>query len=457
MEKWLASTGKPFWSKFFNLALPVSLQSMMFAALGMFDVMMVASLGNAEIAAVGLGGKVFFFNLLTVFGISGAINILGAQYYGAGEPEGIRKILVQSIIWALLINGIFALFYTLNPSFFVALSSEDPQLIELGATYLQITGWTILITAIIVPLESALRVNNDVMAPTVIGVLAIIINVIFNIILIFGAGPIEAMGVAGAAWATVIGRLSQLIIMMLYIKYKRRAILPSSEEIKEALKKSEMFKFMKFVFPILFQHAGWALGILVYSLIIATMGTEALAIHSLVAPIEGVFLSAFFGLSSACGIMVGHELGANKFERAWYQSWTAVYTGVFLALSTAALLAVNQYYLLAFLQQHAFENSQLIVNVSLVLALGLSLKVHNMMGINGVLKSGGDIKYSAFIDLFGLWIIGIPAAILSAIVWQWPLHWVLLMMLSEEIVKSILTIQRMIKKRWLINLVTKDG
>ncbi|MCP5077036.1 MAG: MATE family efflux transporter, partial [Psychromonas sp.] len=172
MEKWLASTGKAFWSKFFNLALPVSLQSMMFAALGMFDVMMVASLGNAEIAAVGLGGKVFFFNLLAVFGISGAINILGAQYYGAGESNGIRKILIQSISWAILINIAFALFYTLHPSFFVGLSSEDPQLIELGATYLQITGWTILITAIIVPLEGALRVNNDVMTPTVIGILA---------------------------------------------------------------------------------------------------------------------------------------------------------------------------------------------------------------------------------------------------------------------------------------------
>jgi len=453
MEKWLASTGKPFWSKFFNLALPVSLQSMMFAALGMFDVMMVASLGNAEIAAVGLGGKVFFFNLLAVFGISGAINILGAQYYGAGESNGIRKILIQSITWALIINGGFALFYTLNPSFFVGLSSEDPQLIELGATYLQITGWTILITAIIVPLEGALRVNNDVMAPTVIGVLAIIINVIFNVILIFGAGPIEAMGVAGAAWATVIGRMSQLLIMMLYIHYKRPTLIPTLAEFKDAVEKSEMFKFMKFVFPILIQHAGWALGILVYSLIIAAMGTQALAIHSLVAPIEGMFLSAFFGLSSACGIMMGHELGANKFERAWYQSWTAVYTGVFLALSTAGLLALNQHYLLDFLQAHEFENSQLIVNVSLVLALGLALKVHNMMGINGVLKSGGDIKYSAFIDLFGLWCIGIPAAILGALVWELPLHWVLLMMLSEEVVKALLTIQRMFKKRWLTNLV----
>lgn len=454
MEKWLASTGKPFWSKFFNLALPISLQSMMFAALGMFDVMMVSSLGNAEIAAVGLGGKVFFFNLLTVFGISGAINILGAQYFGSGESNGIRKILTQSIAWSLLINIVFALFYTLNPSFFVALSSEDPQLIELGATYLQITGWTILITAIIVPLEGALRVSNDVMAPTVIGILAIIINVIFNVILIFGIGPIEAMGVAGAAWATVIGRMSQLIIMLLYIHYKRPSLIPTFVEIKEAIEKSEMFKFIKFISPILIQHAGWALGILVYSLIIAAMGTEALAIHSLIAPIEGMFLSAFFGLSSACGIMMGHELGANKFERAWYQSWTAVYTGVLLALSTAGLLAFNQQHLLDFLQQHEFENSQMIVNVSLVLALGLALKVHNMMGINGVLKSGGDIKYSAFIDLFGLWCVGIPAAILGALIWQWPLHWVLLMMLSEEVVKALLTIQRMFKKRWLTNLVS---
>ncbi|MCP5076954.1 MAG: MATE family efflux transporter, partial [Psychromonas sp.] len=268
------------------------------------------------------------------------------------------------------------------------------------------------------------------------------------------AGPIEPMGVAGAALATVIGRVSQLIIMMIYIKFKCPTLIPTLSEFRGAVEKSEMFKFMKFIFPILIQHSGWALGILAYSLIIAAIGTEALAIHSLVAPIEGMFLSAFFGLSSACGIMMGHELGANRFERAWYQSWTAVYTGVFLALSTAGLLALNQQYLLDFLVQREFENSQLIVNVSLVLALGLALKVHNMMGINGVLKSGGDIKYSAFIDLFGLWCIGIPAAILGALFWNLPLHWVLLMMLSEEVVKALLTVQRMFKKRWLTNLVT---
>lgn len=453
MQQWLAATGKPFWSKFFKLALPVSLQSMMFAALGMFDVMMVASLGSAEIAAVGLGGKVFFFNLLAVFGIAGAINILGAQYYGAGEPEGIRKILVQSIAWSLLINGLFAIFYTLKPDFFVAISSEDPKLIALGATYLQITGWTILVTAVIVPLEYALRVTNDVMAPTIIGFLAIVINIVFNIILIYGAGPIPAMGVAGAAWATVIGRFSQLVIMTLYIHYKRPNLLPNLSDAKIALQKTGMIKYFKFVLPILIQHKGWALGILVYSLIIAKMGTEALAIHSLIAPFEGMFLSAFFGLSSACGIMIGHELGANKFDRAWYQSWTAIYTGVLLALCITVLLALNHNNLRDYLESRHFANSGMIIDVCLVLSLGLVLKVVNMVGINGVLKSGGDIKYSAFIDLFGLWAVGIPAAILGALVWKLPLHLVLLLILSEEVVKVLLTVTRMLKKHWLNNLV----
>lgn len=456
MQNWLASTGKAFWIKFFTLALPVSLQSMMFATLAMFDAIMVATLGNAEVAAVGLGGQVFFLNLLTILGIASTVNILGAQYYAVKNTIAIRSVLIKSIAWCLLINIPFAFLYLFNPGFFVSIASEDTQLIELASTYLQITGWTILITSIVIPLENILRTMTDVMVPTAIGFITILINLLFNYILIFGAGPIEAMGVAGAAWATVIGRLSQLVMISAFIYFYRASLIPSIDEIKNSLQKNPMLKFFIFIWPILIKHMGWALGVLCYSLIITAMGTEALAIYALIAPIEGIIGAGFMGFSTACGILLGHELGVNNFKRAWYQSWTALYAAVLMATLIGIIVYFSQYIIRDFLYTTDLKNIDLIINVILVMSLGLGIKVHNAIAINGILKSGGDIKYSAFIDIFGLWVFGIPAVLFAALYLKLPLHWVLFFMLAEEVAKFILSFLRMTKKKWLNNLIDKE-
>ena len=93
------------------------------------------------------------------------------------------------------------------------------------------------------------------------------------------------------------------------------------------------------------------------------------------------------------------------------------------------------------------------VNVTLVMALGMILRVFNMVGIGGVLKSGGDINYSIFIDLFGQWAIGIPLAYFTALVLGWPLEWVLMIVLLEELAKIVLTSQRIQSKKWINNLI----
>ncbi len=105
------------------------------------------------------------------------------------------------------------------------------------------------------------------------------------------------------------------------------------------------------------------------------------------------------------------------------------------------------------LQRADTPNLAMSLNVTMVLALGLFLKVFNMVGIGGVLRSGGDIKYSIFIDLFGQWGIGIPLAIFTGVFLGWPLHWVLMAILAEEVVKVGLTAYRIRGRKWLANLV----
>ncbi|RJG51267.1 MATE family efflux transporter [Motilimonas pumila] len=450
------ATDSGFLRKLWQLALPVSIQSLLFSLLGLVDILMVGQLGEAEVASVGLGNRVFFFNLLIIFGLSGGVSVLAAQYYGKGEVAGVRRCLVLAIIAAVAVSLPFALWYTINPEQIMAFASDDQKLITLGGQYLQITGISILLTAIVVPIEASLRAVGDAKTPTNIGIIAIIINVFLNWLLIFGNWGFPALGVEGSAWGTTISRVLQTIILIAYVLRKRRIVVFNWVDVRMALAKKEIMRFSKIAVPLLIHDGFWAFGVLIYSFIYGRIGTEELAVMSMLASVEGTIFALFVGFAVACSTMLGHELGADKFDDAWQQSWVfIIFSPIFALLMTATIILFKDQLANVF---SGFEGDTLnsAIRVLIIMALALSIKVLNMVGIMGVLRSGGDVNYSIFIDLFCMWCIGIPLAFVAATVWGWPLYLVYLCSLSEEIVKAFMVIFRVHRKKWLKNLVHDD-
>ncbi len=447
------ATDRQFLKKLWQLALPVSIQSLLFSLLGLVDILMVGQLGEAEVAAVGLGNRVFFFNLLIIFGVTGGVSVLASQFFGSGNMAGVRRCLVLAILTSLAVSAPFALWYTLAPESVIGLGTSDQRLLELGSAYLLITGCSIIFTAIVVPIEAALRSIGDAKTPTNIGIIAIIINVFLNWVLIFGNLGFPALGVEGSAWGTVISRLLQTFILLIYVKRKRAAVVPGLDDISQAFSKPEVKRFAVIALPLLVHDGAWAAGVLVYNLIYGRMGVEELAIMSMMASVEASVFSLFVGFAVACSTMLGHELGAKKYELAWQQSWVfVIFTPLFALLMTAVIILMKEPLAAIF---SGFEGDTLTSagQVLIVMAIALSIKVLNMVGIMGVLRSGGDINYSIFIDTFCMWCIGIPLVYVAANVWGLPLYLVYMCAMSEEIIKVFLVIFRIHKKKWLRNLV----
>ncbi len=173
---------------------------------------MVGQLGESAVAAVGLGNRIFFFNLILSASLGGGLSILAAQYIGARDTSGVRRTLALSLAASILITIPFIIVYLLFTDAIIGFASSSPELLSLGSDYLLITAPSILCTAIVVPLEAALRASNDATTPTRIGLLTILVNIALNYIFIFGAFGIPAMGVAGSALGTALARLLQLVI-----------------------------------------------------------------------------------------------------------------------------------------------------------------------------------------------------------------------------------------------------
>ena len=452
-NKIITFQNKAFQKKLWTIALPITLQSLLYSFLGLVDILMVSQLGEAEIAAVGLGNKVFFFNLLMMVGVSHAGGVLAAQYYGAKELSGLRRSLVTSLLISLLITLPFVLFYTLSPSTVTGLASSDLELLNYADQYLKITAYSFLFIAVVLPLETALRSAGDTKTAMNISFLVLPLNAFFNYILIFGHWGVPAMGVEGSAWGTFLARAIQMVLLMLFIAKRRTFIIASITEIKVALSILDIRRYLKLAIPMVLHDSGWALGVFVYTLIFAMIGVQELAVMSMVSTIEQTIFALFIGVAIASGTMIGHELGAKAFDRAWQQAWTFILFVPVLAFIFVPLIIYFREPVLSFFPTLSESATNSASQVLLVLACALFIRVINFIGIIGVLRSGGDINYSTFMDIFCMWCIGIPLTFIAVTYYNFTLVEAYIVALSEELIKVILVLHRVHKKHWLKNVL----
>ena len=443
-----------FQKKLWELALPIAFQSLLYSFLGLIDILMVSQLGENEIAAVGLGNKIFFFNLLMLVGVSHAGGVLGAQFFGAKNLSGLRRTLVNSLFYSLLFAIPFIIFYMASPQTITSFASEDHALLSLANQYLVITAGSLVFTAVVMPFETTLRSTGDTKTAMRISILVLPINALLNYIFIFGYLGFPEMGVAGSAWGTFIARAIQMLLLVLFVTQKRAFILPSSFEIKQALSIFDMKRYFKLAFPMLLHDSAWAFGVLVYTFIFAMIGIQELAVMSMVSTIEQTIFALFIGVAIASSTMIGHELGAKAFDRAWQQAWTFIFFVPVLAFLFFPIIYFLRVPILSFFPTLSPEALNSASHVLIILASFLFIRVINFIGVIGVLRSGGDVKYSTFIDIFSMWCIGIPLTYISVKYYDFTLAQAYLVALSEEVIKMLLVIHRVRKKRWLKNILT---
>ncbi|HEY8343620.1 MAG TPA: MATE family efflux transporter [Bacillota bacterium] len=454
--------GKSFFSKLFGdrtfyrivlrLALPVTLQHFIMSGLNMLDTIMVGQLGETEIAAVGLSNQLYFILSLFLLGVGGSCSMFISQFWGKQDRPNIRRILGLS----LLVNSAAAfLFFLVGfcfPEAILSLFSKDTELIRIGGDYLRITAFSYIIVAITVTYSAALRSMEEVKLPMRASVIGLTTNAVLNYLLIFGRLGLPRLGIVGAALGTVIARLVELGIL-LTVTYTCKYL--------DITKFMEMFRFSKDLVKRYFSTSTmvvvkdviWAIGMTIYMAIYGRIGTEVVAVLNIVATIRQLATVFFNGLANACLIMVGKEIGAGDEDRAYLYSerfliLTAIF-GVFMGLTIfcGKNLILLPYNISAQTTAYAME-------VLSVLTFVYSIAVFNMVGVVGVLRSGGDAMFCLVMDLIAVYLIGLPLAYLSGLVWQLSIGWVFALVNLQEVYKMIMIVKRFVTRKWIHNLVS---
>ena len=443
---------KIFYGKLAAIAAPIAFQSLMLSLVAACDAFMLGQVEQNQMTAVSLASQIQFVQNMILMAITGAGSILGAQYWGKGDRETMQKLFHLMLRFAGLLSILFFALCELVPGILMMLFTGDAELIAIGSSYLRIAGWSYLITGISQCYIAMMKVTDHVTPSAWISAAAVILNIVFNAVFIFGMLGAPRMEARGAALATTIARVIELLLCLM-ISAGAGYIRPALTRLFEGSRQLTL-DFGRQCLPLLGGSLLWGVGFTSYTAIIGHMGTDAAAANSVAAVIRDLICCACNGIGSAAGIMVGNALGAGDLERGKEYGIRLVKISYVIGFaSTALVLAVTP--LVVRMVILTDEARGYLTGMMVIMAFYMIGRCVNTITINGVLDGGGDTIFDMCSIAVSMWGIAIPLALLGAFVFHWHVLLVYACTCLDEVGKIPWVMLRFRKYKWLRNL-TRD-
>ncbi len=442
---------KKFFITILTLVIPITLQNLISSSLNMVDNLMIGKLGENAIAAVGLVNQYFFVFMLCLSGINAGAGIFMSQFWGKKDVSNIRKMIGLDIILSMAASLVFFLLGFIFPETIMKVFTKDTVVINLGIRYLEIISVTFIFTSITQGYSTALRCIGVANAPMFASLIGVLTNAFLNWILIFGHFGFPAMGVAGAAIATSIARLVEMIYVVIYA-YKSNEVIPG--KLKEMIGfNAEFVKvYFKTSASVIINELVWALGLTVYSIIYAKIGIREVASMQIATTINNMFMVLCIGIATAASIMIGNKIGAGEEDLAVdYAIKLGILAPIVGLISGIALWIASPSIVGVFKINK--DTLEITITVLRIMAIFAPLRFFNVLMIVGVFRGGGDTTYSMLVQLGTVWFFAIPAGYIAAVYLKMPLDKVFLIICLEEVVKIVFEAKRLHSKKWIKNIV----
>ncbi len=440
---------KAFYDTLITLAFPIALQSLMLAMVAACDALMLGQVEQNEMTAVSLSTQIQFVQNMFVSAVTYAGAILGAQYWGKGD----RRTMSEIFCLILKVSGFLSLLFFLAcefiPSTLMNIFSGDKTIIAIGAAYLRIAGWSYLMTGISQCYLTMMKVTERVKACAMVSSLAVILNIIFNSLFIFGLFGLPAMRSKGAALATTLSRMIELILSV-YLTFGKEHVHPLWSSFFR-IKKQLTNDYIKQCIPLLGGYLFWSVGFTSYTAIIGHIGTDAAAANSVASVIRDLICCICNGIGGAAGIIVGNELGAGHLEKGKIlgtklknMSFVVGFVSMGLVLVLTPLV-VNSVKLTG-------EARSYLAGMMAIMAVYMIGRCVNTVTINGILDAGGDTVFDMYSLAVCMWCVAIPLAFLGAFIFHFPVLLVYACTCLDEVGKIPWVMIRFRKYKWVRDL-----
>lgn len=446
-------TKDTFYKELSALVVPIAIQSFMLALVSATDAVMLGLIDQDSMASVSQAGQIQFFLNLLVMGFSVGVGILAAQYWGKGDSDTIEAIAPAGLKIILVLGGGVMLAALFAPEMLMTILTSDKNLIPLGAGYLRMVAPSYLLCGITQVYFALMKNTGYAAKSSAISSAAVVINIVLNGVLIFGLFGLPAMGIEGAALATVIARAVELIAAAAvtrrsgHVQLRWNKLFTRTDRVL-------LGDFFRYTTPVIGASLVWGIAYMSYSVILGHMGGDAVAANSVTSITKNLLSCMIRGVGGGAGIMIGNLLGAGLLDQAKrsgarltkMSAIVGAVTGGLVILLTPIMVRV------APLSQTAAQYLKIMMPFCGVNIMAQSI---NHVVLDGIFGAGGDAKFDMKGNIFAMWCFSVPLGFLSAFVFKLPAPVVYIIMNLDEIVKIPAVFYHYKKYIWLRN-ITRD-
>ncbi len=453
---------RAFYRYLVSLTAPIALQNLITFSLGLIDTLMVSRLGNDEMAAVTAANVPVFLLISIVFGVQSGVGILISQYWGKRDLTSISRVIGVAAILGVSLALVVAVVLFAWPVAIMDLLSNKHHLSLLGAPYLRLIGFSYVFNMLSSIYVSAQRsVENAGFGMKLFG-MSTVLNTGLNYLLIFGKCGFPALGVEGAALATLLSRVAEFIVCLICALHSRtipldlRALLRPGWEM--------LRRFVKYASPVLLNELLWGLGNSLLTVILGhtTVSVAFLAANGVMGNLNRLFLVVCFGLGAATAVMIGKAIGEGQshdelMALARTLSWVTILVGMVLAVIALALVPL----LFQPVIFPLFELYDLSAHLATTLAVTgfacIPLHAYSISAVTGILRAGGDVLWSTVLDLAPQWVLALPLTAALALVLDADPWFVSLAIQAESFVKCPICLWRIRSRKWIHDVTLPEG
>lgn len=389
--------------KILDLAIPATVESILQTLVGFIDTLMIARIGLLAVTAVGISNNILAVYLAVFIALSVGTSSLVARYLGAGDKASARNIAIQSTGLSLLTGIVFGVATLLFARPLLQIMGAEADVVSAAMPFFLIVGGTSVFMSLLSTFGSILRATGDAKTPMAVNTAVNILNVLIDYVLIFGLGPIPALGILGTAIGTMTARIIGSVLMFRRIGRTELAFRPS-----EIFLRSNDRELVGLSIPAAMERLVMRLGQVLYFGLIVSMGVKTYAAHTIAGNIESFTYMPAFGLATAASVLAGNSIGRGNKREAYEYGMGAVRIGAGVMALGGIVLFIGASWFASWFTKEPDAIAKIVTALRIDTFAQVPLAFSLILA--GALQGIGDTKsplYSTMIGMWGIRVVGV--------------------------------------------------
>ena len=444
----LFTRDRNFYRTLFHLMIIVVFQNIIAYSINMADNLMLGMYSQSSLSGAATVNQIQFLLQQMTLAIGETLVIIASQYGGQKKTKPIRTFTGIALATGLILGLTVFILTTLFPREILMLFTKKESYIIQGMDYLSLIRFTYPLFVLSTILMAALRSVETVSIALKISILSLIVDVSINYTLIFGKCGFPEMGTQGAAVGTLVARILELVIVVIYLIFADHKLKLFCKDFLHFTKEA-FSRFFKILWPSFLSNTLWALATPIQTGILGRLSADAIAANSVSTTMFQYLKVITIGEASASAVLIGTTIGENR-GTTKVKEYSKTLQVIYLIIGS--VLGISLFFLripllsLYDLTQNAYQMADQILIILSIVMVGMSYQMPTGIGI---IKGGGDVKYMMYLNLISTWAIVMPLSFLGAFVWKLPVPMVVLLLNSDQLFKCIPTYLYVKKDQWI--------